>query len=60
MKENVTPKKASKSKFINDKHFNGYTQPKMVEVAQEILSHENISEEAFLGAQGVLLLNGIL
>ncbi len=49
-----------KRKFVTDKHFVPYTKPKMVNAAHEMLCDENISEEAFLGAQGVLLLNGLL
>lgn len=53
-------KPAKKSKFINDKYFKEYTRPKMVDAAQEMLCDETLSEEGFLGAQAVLLLNGIL
>jgi hypothetical protein len=60
MTKDVTPKKRNKSKFINDKVFNEYTQPKMLDAAQEMLCNEEISEEGFLGAQAVLLLNGVL
>ena len=49
-----------KRKFINDRYFGEYTQPKIVDAAQEMLCNETLSEEGFLGAQAVLLINGIL
>ncbi len=61
MKDQASHKKsAKKSKFINDKHFKGYQKPKMVEAAQDLLCKEEISEEAFLGAQAILLLNDMI
>ncbi len=49
-----------KRKFVDDKYFQPYTQPKMIEAAKELLCREDISEEAFLGAQAVLMLNGLI
>jgi hypothetical protein len=37
-----------------------FCKPEMVLSAQAMLSEQNVSEEAFLGAQCVLLLNGLL
>lgn len=60
MKNDAMPPKHKKSKFVKDKYFKPYTQPNMVDVAQEMLCDENLTEEGFLGAQAVLLLNGLL
>ena len=51
---------ASKRSFINDEIFKPYTEPRMVDAARAMLSDEAITEEGFLGAQAVLLLNGLL
>ncbi len=60
-KDASTSKKVSgKRKFVNDKYLCGYQKPKMVDTAQKMLCDENLSEEGFLGAQAVLLINGIL
>lgn len=37
-----------------------YVNEKMLTVAQDLLSEEDQTEEAFLGAQGVLLLAGLI
>ena len=37
-----------------------YRRPEMLKLAQDLLNAQEQSEEAFLGAQGVLLLNGLL
>jgi hypothetical protein len=37
-----------------------YVKPAAVNTAQELLQQEGLSEEALLGAKGVLLLNGLL
>lgn len=56
----VIKRKLHKHTFLNDKTLTAYQQPKFVNAAQEMLCEENLSEEGFLGAQAVLLLNGIL
>jgi hypothetical protein len=60
MKKHSTRPASMRSKFIDDKVFKAYQKPKMVDVAQEMLQKEDLSEEGFLGAQAVLLINGIL
>jgi hypothetical protein len=40
--------------------FDIYQSPKLVMAAEAILDQDDQSEEAFLGAQGVLLLNGLI
>ncbi len=37
-----------------------FTNNRMLSIAKEVLSDNEQSEEAFLGAQGNLLLNGLL
>lgn len=37
-----------------------YCTDQALHAAQQVLSSENITEEEFLGAQGVLLLNGLI
>jgi hypothetical protein len=37
-----------------------YTTSGMLYAAQELLNNEGLSEEGFLGAQAILLLNGLL
>lgn len=46
--------------FMGVKEFTPYIKPKMVHVAHQMLRRENLSEENFLGAQAVLILNGVL
>lgn len=60
MKDKLSTQKRGKRKFVNDKYFGEYTEPNMVAAAEEMLVNEDISEEGFLGAQAVLLLNGLL
>lgn len=50
-----------RSVFLDNERFlSSYTQPRMVNAAQELMTQQDLSEEGFLGIQGVLLLNGIL
>ena len=51
---------AKKNRFVNDKYFQPYTEPRMIDAAKAMLEDESISEEGFLGAQAVLFLNGLL
>lgn len=37
-----------------------YVKPNLLNTAQELLREDELTEEAFLGAQGVLLINGML
>lgn len=60
MQQDTRIQKSTRRKFINADHFQVYTQPKMLDAAQEMLTDECLSEEGFLGAQAVLMLNGIL
>ena len=48
------------SPFSKDKVFDLYQSPKLVLAANAILGQPDQSEEAFLGAQAVLLLNGLI
>lgn len=50
----------NKRKFATDNVLSPFTQPAMVEAAESMLTLEGLSEEGFLGAQAVLMLNGIL
>lgn len=58
--------KKNKQTFVNnismDKDIlsDRFCNPNALSKAREILKDENISEEAFLGAQGVLMINGLL
>ncbi len=60
------PKRASfpkkPSPFVDARHFRTFCTPDLVAKAQAILCDEDLceSEEAFLGAQAVLLMNGLL
>jgi hypothetical protein len=60
VKNSKTEKKSPQKQFVNDRCFEPYSKPKMIHAAQEMLCSTNLSEEGFLGAQAVLLLNGIL
>jgi hypothetical protein len=40
--------------------FNGFCDNEVIEEAQAVLCQDEQSEEAFLGAQGILLLAGLL
>lgn len=60
MENNPSQTKRSRRKFTQGCDFDMYTRPKMIAAAQEALLNENISEEGFLGAQAVLIMNGIL
>jgi hypothetical protein len=48
------------SKESNDMLATRYRKPTMLNAAQTLLNDEEVSEEAFLGAQGVLLIHGLL
>lgn len=37
-----------------------YHRPEILKAAHELLLQDNLSEETFLGAQAVLLLNGLI
>lgn len=52
--------RSSKRKFASDQVLSAYTQQAMVDAAESMLTLEGLSEEGFLGAQAVLMLNGIL
>jgi len=52
--------RSSKRKFTSDSVLSPYTQQAMVDAAESMLTLEGLSEEGFLGAQAVLMLNGIL
>lgn len=52
--------RSSKRKFTSDAVLAPYTQQAMVDAAESMLTLEGLSEEGFLGAQAVLMLNGIL
>lgn len=60
------PKRASfpkkPSPFVDARHFKTFCSQSMVDSAQAILCDESLSdsEEAFLGAQAILLMNGLL
>lgn len=49
-----------KSKFITSSAFSTYSAPKLIEAAEDVLTRSEQSEEAFLGAQAVLLINGLI
>ncbi len=53
-------KKTRKSRFVNDASFHAFTQPTMIRQAQDLLTREDQTEEGFLGAQAILLINGLL
>lgn len=48
------------SKESNDMLATRYRKPTMLNAAQTLLNAEDVSEEAFLGAQGVLLIHGLI
>ena len=48
------------SPFHRDNAFDLYHSPKLILAASSILDQDDQTEEAFLGAQAVLLLNGLI
>jgi hypothetical protein len=60
MKKFASTKKCLVNALEKINVFSTYQKPQMVAQAKEMLCNENISEEGFLGAQAVLLLNGML
>jgi hypothetical protein len=54
------PKRFSDTPFTQAGVFDIYQSPKLVMAAEAILDQDDQTEEAFLGAQAVLLLNGLL
>ena len=46
--------------FEQDANLNTFQDPALVDVAKQILSKADQSEAEFLGAQAVLLMNGLI